>query len=137
VTQDLLGADLKFGETGLGWDLHVTGGGDLEMVGGTDNLVQALTLRLNTQRGGLSAVGHPDYGSRLPELIGRPNTTTTRNLVKFYTLECVRQEPRVREVLDVKVETTLEQGRVDVYLSVLPIGEQAPLNLVFPFYLES
>jgi hypothetical protein len=60
-----------------------------------------------------------------------------RNLVKFYTLECVRQEPRVQEVVDVKVKTTPEQGRVDVHLSVLPIGERVPLNLVFPFYLET
>jgi phage baseplate assembly protein W len=137
VTDDLLGLDLGFGETGLGWDLRVTGGGDLETVGGTDNLVQALTLRLNTQRGGLSALGHPDYGSRLPELIGRPNTATTRNLVKFYTLECIRQEPRVGQVLNVTVDTTPEQGRVDVHLSLLPIGDKVPLNLVFPFYLEA
>jgi phage baseplate assembly protein W len=137
VTDDLLGADLVFGETGLGWDLHVTGGGDLETVGGTDNLVQALTLRLNTQRGGLSPLGHADYGSRLAELIGQPNNATARNLVRFYTLECIRQEARVREVLDIKVETTPEQGRVDVHLSLLPIGDKVPLNLVFPFYLEA
>jgi phage baseplate assembly protein W len=137
VTEELLGADLRFNKTGLGWDLAVMGGGDLETTSGIDNLVQALTLRLNTPRGQLADLGHPNYGSRLPELIGRPNDTATRNLVKFYTLECIRQEPRVREVLDVKVETTPEQGRVDVHVSVLPIEGNVPLNLIFPFYLET
>ena len=137
MTEDLLGSDLRLAGRGPAWGLVVTGGGDLETVGGTDNLVQALALRLNTPRGQLAALGHPDYGSRLGELIGRPNDTTTRNLVKFYTLACVRQEPRIREVLAVKVEATPEQGRVDVHLRVLPIGEPVPLNLVFPFYLEA
>jgi phage baseplate assembly protein W len=136
VAKEILGTDLRLSRTELGWDLTVTGGGDLETVSNEDNLVQALTLRLNTPRGQLAGLGHPDYGSRLPELIGRPNDVTTRNLVKFYTLECVRQEPRIQEVLDVKVETTPEQGRVSVHLRVLPMGENAPLNLVFPFHLE-
>lgn len=145
MTKEILGTDLRLSKTEtsassvepLGWDLTVTGGGDLETVSGDDNLVQALTLRLNTPRGQLAGLGHPDYGSRLLELIGRPNDVTTRNLVKFYTLECVRQEPRIQEVLGVKVETTPERGRVDVHLRVLPIGENVPLNLVFPFYLET
>ncbi len=137
MAEKQLGADLKVSKVGRSWDLTVTGGGDLQTVDGADNLVQALTLRLNTPHGQLTALGHPDYGSRLTELIGRPNDATTRNLVKFYTLACVRQEPRVQRVLDVRVETTPEQGRVDVHLRLLPIGELAPLNLVFPFYLET
>lgn len=137
MAEEQLGADLRVSRVGRIWDLTVTGGGDLQTVEGADNLVQALTLRLNTPRGQLADLGHPDYGSRLPELIGRPNDATTRNLVRFYTLACVRQEPRVQRVLDVKVEATPERGRVDVHLRLLPIGEVAPLNLVFPFYLET
>ena len=137
MADEILGSDLELSKTGPGWDLRVTGGGDLETVGGSDNLVQALALRLNVPRGQLAGLGHPGYGSRLAALVGRPNDATTRNMIKFYTLECMRQEPRGQRVLDVKVETTTQRGRVDVYARVLPVGQSAPLNLVFPFYLET
>jgi len=137
VAREVLGTDLRLSSTLWGWDLSASGAGDLETGSGDDNLVQALTLRFNTSRGQLAGLGHPDYGSRLPELIGRPNNVTTRNLVKFYALECIRQEPRIQEVLAVTVETTPEQGRVDVHLRLLPRGGSIPLNLVFPFYLEA
>ena len=137
MADEIFGTDLLLSKRGPAWNLQVTGSGDLETVGGSDNLVQALTLRLNIPRGQLAGLGHPSYGSRLAELVGRPNDATTRNLVKFYTLECIRQEPRVESVLNVKVETTPERGRVDVHMCVLPIGESVPLNLVFPFYLET
>src|SRR5947209_14155752 len=53
---------------------------DLQVVSGTDNLAQAVLMRLLTPRGELAALGHPEYGSRLHELVGRQNTATTRNL---------------------------------------------------------
>ncbi len=40
-------------------------------------------------------LGHPDYGSRLHELIGEPNNERTRELVRLYAKECISQEPRV------------------------------------------
>ena len=56
--------------------------------------------------GTLGALGHPDYGSRLVELIGRRNDETARNLARLYTLQAVREEPRVAELLELAVETT-------------------------------
>ena len=53
---------------------------DLGVVSGLDNLGQAVILRLLTPKGELAPLAHPEYGSRLHELVGRQNTATTRNL---------------------------------------------------------
>lgn len=131
----VLGRDVALSAVRGGFDLHPAGG-DLGVRHGLDNLVQALTLRLSAERGSFTHLGHPEYGSRLIELIGRTNDTATRDLVKFYTIECIRGEPRVEEILDVIVTTTTDPDRVEVTASVRPIGETDPINLVFPFYLD-
>lgn len=109
---------------------------DLALVAGRDNLGQAVLMRLLTPRGELAELAHPEYGSRLHELIGRQNTETTRNLVRLYILESLEQEPRIAKVLEVGV--TLSPGtrdRVDVLLRVQPIGPTGALSLG-PFSLE-
>jgi phage baseplate assembly protein W len=141
MTKEMLGTDLKiipwkdFGDK----ELSIVGRNgffDLATVSTEDNLVQALTLRLTMSRGSLAALGHPVYGSRLDELIGRPNDSTTRQLVKLYCQECVLQEPRVKEILKIEVNTTPTAGRVDIHIQVIPIDSDTPLNLVLPFNLE-
>lgn len=109
---------------------------DTGVVSGVANLVQALIVRLKTQRGELAALGHPDYGSRHHELIGEPNTETNRNLVKLHVLACLRQEPRLQEVLRVQVRPASgREGRSTVTIEVdaIAAGESTPLNLVLPF----
>ena len=63
------------------------------------SLEQALANRLKTRKGELAALGHPDYGSRHHELIGEPNVERTRNLIKLYVLQALRDEPRIEKVL--------------------------------------
>jgi len=111
-----------------------TGQVDLDTLSGADNLVQALLLRFLTPRGEL--LGHPDYGSRLADLIGEPNTETNRNRAKLYTLEALNAEPRVKKVLEVKVTQNLrDRTQVDIAVKLLAIDSDTPLNLVFPFFL--
>ena len=136
MTDEKLGRDLRL-EAGLfGFGLVPTAG-DISTVAGADNLVQALLIRFNTPLGDLSSLGHPDYGSRLHELIGRSNDETTRNLVRLFTLETLRQEPRVGSVEDLQVSSVA--GRPDqvlVAIKVRPIDVQNPVNLVFSVGLE-
>jgi phage baseplate assembly protein W len=109
---------------------------DLGVVSGGDNLGQAIIMRLLTPRGELSELAHPEYGSRLHELIGRQNTETTRNLIKLFILESLQAEPRVEEVLEVAVEPT--RGRrdsVSVLLRVKPVGA-IPTLTIGPFTME-
>jgi phage baseplate assembly protein W len=108
---------------------------DLAVASGVDAAVQALVNRLQTQRGELTSLGHPDYGSRHHELIGEPNLERTRNLVKLHVLEALGQEPRVDKVLSVRVYSPHDPPRseVRIELDLLLVGEPNLLNLVVPF----
>ena len=109
---------------------------DLGRVAGLRNLEQAVVMRLLTPRGELAALGHPEYGSRLHEMVGLENTPTTRNRIKLYILEALQAEPRIREVLDVTVEPAPgTRDRVDVSLRVRALGDEAALS-IGPLTLE-
>ena len=113
-------------------------GRDLGIAVGVDNLTQAIANRLKTRRGELAPLGHPDYGSRHHELLGEPNVERTRNLVKLYVLQALRDEPRIEKVLraDVRAEHDPPRDTVRIELDVLLRGVPHPLNLVVPFSLE-
>src|SRR5262249_37660558 len=98
--------------------------------------VQSLIVRLLTERGELTPLGHPNYGSRHHELIGQPNTEANCNLVKLYILECVKQERRIESVLKIDVKPGFgreNRDKVDVEMSLRIRGVPDPLNLVLPF----
>lgn len=114
-----------------------TGQKDLETLSGNDNLIQALLLRFLTPVGELAALGHPNYGSRLFELIGELNSETNRNRAKLFLLEALAAEPRVKEVRAVRVtQNQSEHTRMDIDVALVPIDSDTPLNLVFPFFLN-
>ena len=103
---------------------------DVGAISGRANLAQALVLRLLTRQGDLTALGHPDYGSRLTELIGQLNNETTRNLARLYTIQAIRQERRVRRLLDLSVQTLPDQPQtIRIGFAVLPVNEDDPLAL--------
>jgi phage baseplate assembly protein W len=109
---------------------------DLGTVQGRDSLGQALVVRLLTPLGELAGLGHPDYGSRLPELVGRPNTATTRDLLKLAILDSVVRDPRVAEVTEVTVDPVAGQpSRVDVLITIRPVGAADTVR-VGPIELE-
>lgn len=97
---------------------------------------QMLVNRLMTRRGELSAIGYADYGSRHHELIGEPNTERTRNLVKLYVLQALREEPRVERV-ERCVVTSGARPRdiVRIEITLRLIDQPNPLNLVVPLEL--
>lgn len=110
---------------------------DLERVTGVPNLQQALLLRFLTPAGELADLGHPDYGSRLDELIGEPNTPATRGRAKVYALQALAAEPRVSEVRSVTVTTSpLGRNRIDIRADLVAVDAATPISLVFPFFLE-
>jgi phage baseplate assembly protein W len=122
--------DLRAGPgrgTGLKKTTEVT---DLVTASGRENLGQALILRLLTQQGALAPLGHPDYGSRLVELIGQLNNETSRNLARLHTIAAVSQEPRVRQLLDLQVETAADSpDALRISFSVIPVDDDAPLGI--------
>ncbi|MFN2354439.1 MAG: GPW/gp25 family protein [Desulfopila sp.] len=141
-----MGSDLKLGFSGpTGWwedaDLdinrQVRRGNDLAVADGLYAIDQMLINRLKTQKGELSSLGHPQYGSRHHELIGEPNVERTRNLIKLYILEALSHEPRLEKVLDCQVTPDpSERSAVRVTIMAKIIEIDAPRNLVVPFSLE-
>jgi phage gp46-like protein len=110
---------------------------DLQRLTGIANLSQALLLRFLTQVGELAHLGHPTYGSRLHELIGEPNTETTRNRAKLYALQALAGEPRIASVRSVTVETSrLRPTWLDIRAAVVTIDSAAELDFVFPVSLD-
>lgn len=109
---------------------------DMGLVSSEGNLGQAVVLRLLTPRGELAELAHPDYGSRLHELIGRPNTPTTHNLLKLFILESLKQEPRIEAVEKIRVEPhKVNKALVIVSLKIKPAGASQSVT-IGPFTLE-
>ncbi|MEM9519499.1 MAG: GPW/gp25 family protein [Actinomycetota bacterium] len=127
-------ADLARSTTGLGRDREI----DLEAASDLDAADQLLANRLQTHRGELAPLGHPNYGSRHHELIGQPNVERTRNLIKLYVLEALRHEPRIDTILDCHVSAPHNPPRAEVRidLTVSLTGDATARNLVVPFSLE-
>jgi phage baseplate assembly protein W len=108
---------------------------DLATVEGIDNLRQAVVNRLLTRRGELAPLGHPEYGSRLYELIGRPNSATQRNLAKLFVIEALSQEPRI-DAKKIQVSITpdpRDRQAVVIEIRVRPVGQDSPVALQVPF----
>jgi phage baseplate assembly protein W len=100
------------------------------------NLGQALVVRLLTPKGELTALGHPGYGSRLHEVIGAPNTPTTRNLAKLFVIEALKEERRIETIVSVDVEPhPTDRFQILIGAAVKPIGQDTVLPLG-PLLLE-
>ena len=109
---------------------------DYETIDGRDNLGQAVVMRLLTSRGELAELGHPEYGSRLNELLGAPNSETRRGLAKLFVLEALAQEPRIAKVEEVTVTPAVEANDlVDILIRVQPVGA-ADTVTIGPFSLR-
>ena len=78
----------------------------------------------------------PEYGSRLIELIGQLNNETTRNLARLFTIQAVRQEARVRDLLELSVQTVPGQpDAIRIAFSVLPVADDEALALALEVVL--
>jgi phage baseplate assembly protein W len=109
---------------------------DLTVSSELDNLRQAIEIRLLTPKGELAALGHADYGSRLPDLIGQPNTETNRNLAKLYVIEALKQERRIEKIVAVEVTPAPGQRQlIKIFLQVKAIGVASVIDLG-PFTID-
>jgi phage baseplate assembly protein W len=133
----LFGADLRLRATGGDLDLTRDDAGDLDLAAGPDNISQALTLRLLVRRGELAALGWPDYGSRLHELIGEPNIVRTRALLMTFAQAAIAADPRVDQVRDIRARVPEgERNVVRLEVDILLISQPEPVNLVVDIPLE-
>lgn len=78
------------------WVFEVNNGGDINAVSGLDNMIQAISSRLMTERGEYPL--HPEYGTNIPTLIGQPNLPYVRKLIELEILDALAYEDRIEEV---------------------------------------
>jgi phage baseplate assembly protein W len=133
----LFGDDLRLQDVAGSLDLQRDGRGDLDVAHGTDDISQALRLRLIVRRGELAPLGWPDYGSRLHELIGEPSHARTHARLMALAREAVEADPRVVAVLDIQAEVPPgDRDVVRLEMDVALITEPSPLNLVHDVRLD-
>ncbi|WP_166424578.1 GPW/gp25 family protein [Paraglaciecola sp. 20A4] len=121
----------------LRYELRGIGARDIKVARGVDTLRQAIVNRIKTYKGELLPLGHPEYGSRHHELIGQPNVERTRNLIKLFILQALKQERRIEKVLSANVlaehEPPRETVRIELKLQIRSVP--LPLNIIVPFNL--
>ncbi len=77
-------------------------GGDVATVSGLDSLCMALRHRLRTVRGELAAVGHLQYGSYLPLIVGKISTPMWYQRAILEAKISIMDDPRVSNIGQVK-----------------------------------
>lgn len=136
--EKLFGNDLQVAERAAGFDLVPDVAGDLDLAQGNENIIQALILRLRVRKGELAPLGWPNYGSRLHELIGKPNNNRTHVILMAHARNAIEQDPRVAEVKEIRTQVLPgERSVVRIMMEILLINEPNPLNLIFDMNLEA
>lgn len=123
---------------GRGWSFPPSfsdGGGDVEMVAGSDDIHQSLQLLLATQPG--ERLMQEKYGCDMNafvfEEIDQGLRTTMRRIISDAILH---HEPRVRlEGLEI-TESAVAQGVLTISIDYTVRGTNSRYNMVFPFYVD-
>jgi phage baseplate assembly protein W len=140
--KDRFGKDLKikFDTDEEGFqisDLGVSRTGDFDTVRDEDTVIQAIRNRLSTRRGELTELGHPDYGSLLETVIGEPNTEDTHRIIETLVRDCLQQESRIENIIEVTASANESQlNVVDIGVILRLRGAAESLRVVYPLYLE-
>jgi phage baseplate assembly protein W len=97
--------------SGAGAELETDGNGDLTLITGIACLEQDLINRLRTPVGSLPY--HPEYGSILPEIIGKKNDDGWITKARIEISKCLQSDDRVIKVQDIQITS---------YISTLSIS---------------
>jgi len=108
---------------------------DVGTISGASNVRQALINRLGTRRGEL--VYHPNYGNEAFEQIGLPNTESTLALIEAYSIDCMKNESRISEILGGKARRDSDAAYVTMNVRVRSTGERVTIDDVRLRLLDS
>lgn len=124
-----LGVDIALDE-----DLVLLPSGDLQLRSGLDNYIQALRLRLGTEKGELWC--HPEYGVRVRRFIRAPAAPVHQMDLEAELIDAIEADPRtVPGSARIEILQWDAKGII-VAVSAQPIGEPHPVNLVIGFGLD-
>ena len=100
-------------------------GGDLHVISGSANLIQALSNRVKTQRSEM--VYHPKYGCNVSVALGMRAIPMVNLMAAAWTYEALLEEPRVSVVQS--VEATAQGDSLLVNARVLGTNDNTPVDL--------
>lgn len=125
------------GFLGRGWSFppsFTSGGGDLEMVSGNEDIKQSLRILLGTEPG--ERVMQEEFGCSLPALLWKELDQGLINTIERYIGDAVLQyEPRIKlDRLDVR-PSEQEPGLLFIGVYYTVRATNARYNMVFPFYV--
>jgi hypothetical protein len=115
-----LGVDLKINED---FDLVVSNIGDFELSSATENVAQALTLKLLYSSGDLKR--HPEIGTDLQVGGKSPNIQLIANQIR----SSMSTDPRVSSVIYVEVIQESNVLRLNIILSLVGLQQPVPLQI--------
>ena len=106
--------------------------GDLAIVEGVANLKQAIILKLMTPKGSLPL--HPEYGSDLLLLMGKPKTYKHLIKIKLEIERSIKGDFRITKIENMEVVSG-ENGSVQVTCDIIPIEPFSVFKFVHEFLL--
>jgi len=134
MTDTLYGADIFLNGDG---DIKLTPQDEFKIIESTDNLRQAISNRLDTVLGEM--VLYTNYGSELSNNIGAKSTAVTLATIRQSVRKTLLQEPRIKENGIKNINTFYpdinDRTKIEVSITVVPIGTQTELNLIYPIFL--
>lgn len=130
IMTDVLGKDIKMSDG----DIQFSTSQDFTIASGNENFAQAIENRLKTIQG--EYFNNPLYGSRISNTFGKSRSEITKNEIKGYVIEALRQEPRVNDVDSVNIEFEGDRTII-ITLNIQPIGTNTYLNLIYPLFIEA
>ncbi len=101
---------------------------------GAEKVRQSITIILDTEPG--ERVMRPTFGCGLRRYLMKPNTASTRELIRHDVSDAIALwEPRIR-LQEVSVIPGNDPALVYISISYVHVRDGRPGNLVYPFYLE-
>jgi len=129
-TEEQYGRDLKL----FNDDIRGAPSGDIDIQKFSRNVLDALRHRLLTDKGELWR--HPYYGSELNKLLGENINETTIELARLYVVECVNQDPRVEEIVEVVITPNYSERALRIEIIFITIVNREQMNLIYDFFLD-
>ena len=101
----------------------ITSEGDVGCVTGLDNVAQQVHNRLMTRLGTYPTIDD-EYGSEVYLIMGEKNNSQLMNELDVYIRNCMLEEPRVYEVIDLEITKTANDTiRFDLLLRLVDGSE--------------
>ena len=109
---------------------EVTSKGDIMLVDGLDNAVQAISNQLLTRKGTYPSVD-TDYGSEAYSIIGEDFTKTSMDALKVHLENALYKQPRVKSIISIDPYGTIDKKlRVNVNVQLVD-GTNKKIKLNF------